>query len=488
MAQDITRRRLIKAATGSAATLLPLGQARSAGTRAVDLAPLRKNFAGVLLTSESPNYERERRTFWYNPRTDKHPAVIAKCVNEDDVVRCLEFADTQGLRVAVRSGGHDALGASTCEGGLVIDTRPMATCRLSSSGQHVAIGGGAKTGEITDILQQSGLAVPFGDSSDVGVAGLALGGGYGWLSGKYGATCDHLRSARLVLADGRRVMASAQENPDLFWAIRGGGGNFGIATELEFDTREVGTVLSGKVVFAGDDVPAFLRFYRDYMAAAPDELAVELNVSPVDRILIVAQVCWSGDPAAGARVLSPLLSYGPPLAVGVTVRPYTQIAAASPAVDAMLIGHPKGPPGPPSAHVLGGSIAGISDPVIHEIEAQIGQAPGRWGVAITHHLHGAVCRPGAHDTALVRRAGSFSYHLDGLWGAPEEAPRQMAWVDQFQAAMRPLAIPSYVNYLASDDPGDVARTYGANFPRLRAIKRRYDPTNRFSGNRNIPPA
>ena len=439
----------------------------------------------------STDYGRERRTFVFNPNTDKYPAVIAKCSSEDDIAVCLKFAAANGLDVAVRSGGHDFLGASTCDGGILIDTRPMASCQLSVSGATVVVGAGAKTGEVTDLLQRSNRAVPFGDSGGVGVAGLTLGGGYGWLSGKYGATCDTLLRARLVLSDGRRVLASEDEHPDLFWAIRGGGGNFGVVSQLEYATCEVGSVLAGQVVFAATDIGRFFRFYRDYMAGAPDELAIEVGIVPAEQMLIVAQVCWSGDVETGERVLAPLLTYGPPLAVGVSQRPYNQIGYAPPEIQALLHRPPTNTPQSAEtsgAQLRGGSLGQLGDGAIHEIIARLGTAQGRWGFSLTHHLHGVVCRSPPTNTALVRPQGSFSYHFDATWDDAGQAMHQMEWVEQSLAALKPHSIPTYVNYLSSDDPLDVQRTYGANFAKLQSVKRRYDPTNTFHHNRNIRPA
>ena len=209
----VDRRWILKTAAGMVATsYLPV---RATEADRVNLSSLQRRFRGVLVLPESSAYDRERRCFTFNPETDKHPVAIAKCTGEDDIAACLEFAESKGLEVAVRSGGHDFLGASTCDG-ILIDTRPMASCKFNASEATVLVGAGAKTGEVSKYLQPTGRAVPFGDSGDVGVGGLTLGGGVGWLSSKYGATCDNLVRARLVLADGRRVVASEDENSELF--------------------------------------------------------------------------------------------------------------------------------------------------------------------------------------------------------------------------------------------------------------------------------
>ncbi len=483
---DVDRRWVLGAGAAAAATAFAPLRANAYS----DLSALQRRFQGVLVLPSSINYDRERRSFTFNPDADKHPIAIAKCTSEEDVVACIDFARTKGIDIAVRSGGHDILAASTCNG-LVIDTRPMATSQLSASGASVTVGAGSKAGEVSAYLQRTGHAVPFGDAVDVGVGGLTLGGGVGMLCGKYGATCDNLIRARMVLADGRRVTASADENPDLFWAIRGGGGNFGVVTQFEYNTREVGNVLAGYALYDAKDLAGFLRFYRDYMAAAPDELVVEVDVEPgAKQPLINVQLCWSGDVDTGRKVLAPLLAYGPPLAVDVTERPYSHFGYAAPQIQALLRSVPVSlrKTAPRMGQRRAGSIGYVTDAAIHEITERIGMAQGDWRFGILHYLHGAVSRVPADKTALLRPLGSFSYNFIATWGDDAETAHQMAWVEQSGAALRPYSIGTYVNYLSSTDPAEVRRTYGDNFPRLQSVKRRYDPNNIFHNNRNIPPA
>nr|WP_321985979.1 FAD-binding oxidoreductase [uncultured Lichenicoccus sp.] len=473
------------AAAAMAASSLPL---RVEAAAPVDLSSLRRHFRGTLIGPESAGYDRERRCFTFNPNTDKHPVVIAKCSGEDDIAACMDFAGSKGLDIAIRSGGHDFLGASTGNG-ILIDTRPMASCQLSAS-RTAIVGAGAKTGEVTKFLQPSSRAVPFGDSAGVGVGGLTLGGGIGWLAGKYGATCDNLVRARLVLADGRRVVASEEENPDLFWAIRGGGGNFGIVTQFEYGTVEIETVLAGYALYAARDIGGFLRFYRDYISLAPDELAVEIGVVQAEQTLITAHMCWSGDVKAGRKVLAPLLAYGSPLAVDISERPYGQVSYMAPSIKAILhpqpVGTAKGVP--PSAQQRGGSLGAVSDAAIHALTERIGTARGNWSFSLVHYLHGAICRTPPAKTALTRPLGSFSYHFNAEWSDDDQTTHQMEWVKQSGEALGPYSIPTYVNYLSSGKLLDVKRTYGDNFARLQSIKQRYDPNNIFHNNRNIPPA
>ena len=482
----VGRRWVLKnAAAAVVASSLPF---RAKAVPRVDLSSLQRRFRGVLVLPDSAAYDRERRCFTFNPETDKHPVAIAKCTGEDDIAACLEFSQAKGLEVAVRSGGHDFLGASTCDG-ILIDTRPMASCKLSASGESIVVGSGAKTGEVATYLQRTGQAVPFGDSAVVGVGGLTLGGGIGWLSGKYGATCDNLLRAHLVLADGRRIVASEDEHPDLFWGIRGGGGNFGIVSQFEYATRSVGTVLAGYALYSARDIGGFLRFYREYMAVAPDELVIELAIVPAEQTLITAHMCWSGDTETGRKVLAPLLAYGPPLAVDLSERAYDQVGSTSPQIQAMLRRAPVGtaPAALPEGHQHGGSLGQVSDGAIHQIMERISTARGHWSFSLVHHLHGAVCRVPQAKTALMRPPGSFSYHFNAEWSSEDQTISQMEWVEQSATALEPYSIPTYVNYLSSSKPMDVQRTYGANFARLQSVKRRYDPNNIFHRNRNIPP-
>ena len=485
---DVHRRAVLAGA--AAATFVPWTRALAA-TGPVDLEPLSRGFDGILLAPSSPTYEPERKSFAFNPRSDRFPAVIAKCRTEGDIVRALAFAQHQGLDIAVRGGRHDVMGASNCDGGVVIDTRLMASCALQPDGKTVVVGAGAKAGEVMGLLQRTGLAVPFGDSGDVGVAGLTLGGGYGWLAGAHGATCDSLIQARLVLASGEVVTASARENPDLFWAIRGGGGNFGVVSQLSYRTCEVDQVTAGRIIFSADDIPGFFRFYREFMANCPDNLAIELGVIHADRLLVSALACWSGEAEAGERALAPLLAHPSLLASAVSRRPYSQLAASAPAIDVLLRSHRSGPAGPQDAvgaFWRGGSLAELSDGAIAQIVSRLSEARDGFAFSLTHHLHGAVCRIPSAETALIRPLGSYCFHFDAWWGDPSEAERQMQWVDTSLAALAPYRIPTYVNYLSSDDPKEIAKTYGRNFSRLRQIKRRYDPSNILHHNRNIPPA
>src|SRR5215831_7912188 len=270
---------------------------------------LRESIAGSVILPNDAEYDSARRVFSFNPRTDKHPQMIVRCGAPEDAAKAVSYARERGLDVAVRSGGHDLLGASVCDG-MVIDLSRMKAMRLNRETGTVRVEAGVRAGELNSATQADGLAVPLGCHPAVGVAGLTLGGGLGWLIGKYGATCDHLLGADVVMADGKVLHASASDNPELFWALRGGGGNFGIVTALEYQAHQVDQVTGGVIAYR-TPLDRFLRFYSGFMNDAPPELAVELNIILNSPPTIVAMVCWSGA-LEGARVLRALRAFGPP--------------------------------------------------------------------------------------------------------------------------------------------------------------------------------
>lgn len=273
----------------------------------------RNKFKGTVTLPDDADYDRTRAPASFNPRTDKHPSFIARCMNADDIVSALEFARTQSLEIAVRAGGHDLLGASVCEGGIVIDLSQMKSIVIDREHDTARVEPGVRANDLNTATSPHGFAAVLGCHSAVGVAGLTLGGGLGWLLGRFGAACDNLVSADVISADGELRHARAGENADLFWALRGGGGNFGIVTSLEYQLYPVDQVLGGLITFRGD-VASFLRFYRDFMKAAPDALAAEISIVMVDQPTILCRVCWSGDITEGDRVLRPLREFGPPVA------------------------------------------------------------------------------------------------------------------------------------------------------------------------------
>jgi FAD/FMN-containing dehydrogenase len=472
-----------------------------------DLASLASQIRGHVFGPQSDRYDALRKTSSFNPHTDARPAAIVRCLDEDDVAHTLEFARGENLEVAVRSGGHDVLGASTCNGGIVIDLAEMNGVRLQSSGTVATVGGGARSKAVDRMLQTQGVALALGCAPDVGVAGLTLGGGYGWLVGKHGAACDSLRSVRIVTADGRALTASAAENSELFWALHGGGGNFGVVTSLEFTAHPLCAVTAGIVAYPGARLAEFLRFYRDYMAHAPNELVVEVLVMTLERPVVFAVACWCGDAAAGARVLAPLRAFGPPLADGISVRPYFNTASPNAAIVLSKLGlefairasndffaslaccrhRQNEPPTAAGSYWLGGSVDALTDGAIAAIVDRLAEAGHRTKFGLGHYLHGAVCEVDSGATPLIRPRGSLSYEFFTSWDPEVPAQPHMDWVDQSIAAMRPHSRSAYINYLSTDDANAVEASYGAYYGRLRGIKRTFDPSNIFHRNRNVRP-
>ncbi|MEZ5994129.1 MAG: FAD-binding oxidoreductase [Hyphomonadaceae bacterium] len=445
---------------------------------------------GSVVLPGAAGYDDERRTFSFNPRTASNPVAIAKCASVEDVTRTIAFAREATLELAVRGGGHDVLGASTGPG-LLLDVSQLDSIELDEETQLVKVGGGVRAGALNAALSSHNLAAPLGCSPMVGVSGLTLGGGIGWLAGARGAACDSLVSATLVTADGQVLRVSADEHPELLWALRGGGGNFGVVTDLTFRAQPIGEVVSGWIAFPGAELQRFLHFYRDYMAAAPPELVAEVFVmAPVEPIIFV-QVCYSGDIANAERVLALLRGFGRPLADGFSREPYTGSVNPSDEVGGLLSAPPPATPEPndaPGIHWLGASLAPVGDEAIDVIVERLAQAHGGWAFTMGHYMHGALTEVGAETSALPRTRGLACVHFDAWWGGAAQAEERMAWVDQSIAALGPYAAPTYVNYLSNPSDQAVREAYAGNYTRLSEIKRAYDPNNIFHRNRNITPA
>ncbi len=450
----------------------------------------RNKFKGTVILPGDPAYDRARAPASFNPRTDKHPSFIARCMNADDIVSALEFARTRSLEVAVRAGGHDLLGASVCEGGIVIDLSQMKSIVIDREHGTARVEPGVRASDLNTATSPHGLVAVLGCHPGVGVAGLTLGGGLGWLLGRFGAACDNLVSADVISADGELRHASAGENADLFWALRGGGGNFGIVTSLEYQLHPVDQVLGGLIAFRGD-VASFLRFYRDFMKAAPDALAAEVSIVMVDQPTILCRVCWSGDTTEGHRVLRPLREFGPPVADAIGSVSYAHLTdRPGPEFSVRVFGPPPAvapPAGVTYDYWKGSSLEELRDHAIEQIASAIGNSSRGMSIGIGHYMHGQICRVPDGATPLTRSSGQFTYFLDANWRNPARAEAAMAWVDDSWSAMRRFSTPGYVNYLSSNSEESVRATYRGNYQRLVALKRKYDPTNVFHLNRNIRP-
>jgi FAD/FMN-containing dehydrogenase len=444
---------------------------------------LRASLRGPLLRAGDAGYD-EARKIW-NGMIDRHPALIARCAGVADVIQCVRFARAHQLLVAVRGGGHNASGNAVCDGGLMLDLSGMKGMRVDPVRRAARADPGLTWGEFDHETQAFGLATTGGQISTTGIAGLTLGGGWGYLARQYGLASDNLLSVDLVTANGQCLTASATEHADLFWGVRGGGGNFGVVTSFEYQLHPVGSVLAGVLIHPFAQARETLRFYRDFTRAAPDELAsgVVCITLPDGTPVVGIVVCYSGPLEAGERVLHPLRAFGTPLADQIGIMPYT---AAQKLVDAFY------PPGL-QQYWKASFLQEISDAAIDTIVASCTHRPSPiCHVVIEHTLGGAVSRVDREATAFNHRDVRYSFMSLGVCADPAEAEKCVRWARECWDAMQPFATGGvYVNYLGREaDEGTerVRAAYGSEkYQRLVALKNTYDPTNFFRLNQNIKP-
>jgi FAD/FMN-containing dehydrogenase len=438
---------------------------------------LRGNLRGSLVLPDDEGYD-DARAVW-NAAIDRRPAGVVRCADSTDVVRALEFARARSLPVAVRGGGHGFAGKATCDGGVVIDCSPLRHVDVDPARRVVRAGAGCTLADLDAATQAVGLATTMGTVSRTGIAGLTLGGGLGWLMGRFGLACDNLQSADMVTADGRRLRTSAAEEPDLLWGLRGGGGNFGVVTTFEYRLHEVATVLGGAITYPPAQARDVFRAYRDITTEAPDELTAYVGVQPLatgPAFSIAA--CWSGDLVAGERVLAPLRRLGTPLEDTLRARSYLEMQALF-AV----------PPVRVSSYARSSYLRDLDDAAIDVLVART-TAPAPPSLFFLEHLHGGVSRVRPDEAAFSHRGPGYSFAAVSLWFEPGEESAGTVWVRDFFAEMTPsLASGVYANYLAGDE-GDarVRAAYGPAWDRLVVLKRRYDPDNVFHLNQNVNPA
>ena len=430
----------------------------------------------VILPGEAA-YETARRV--WNGAIDRHPALIVRCRDANDVRRAVEFGRKSDLDMAVRGGGHSFPGFSTCDDGLVIDLSHMKDVMVDSHHQSARTEPGVTLGELIEATQVYGLGTNTGTASDTGIAGLTLGGGIGWLMGKYGLTCDNVRSFDVVTADARLVRANASENPDLYWGLQGGGGNFGVVTAFEYQLHPLGTILGGMVVHPLSRAREVLHFYRDWTQSLPDELTAACAVltGPDGIPVIGIVVCYDGDVSEGERVLAPLHKFGPPLVARIQPMPYAGLFAL---LD-------------PSArrgrryYMKASGVKALSDAVIDALVEEAAGLTSPYSQIALMPVHGAATRVGVTETAFAFREEHFEVmHLAG-WEDGAEA-QHVHWVRQSWQALQPFASQhAYVNFLDYEGTARVRAAYGPNYERLVALKTKYDPDNVFHLNQNIKP-
>jgi len=438
----------------------------------------RASLLGQLILPADQEYEQARqKAYWKNPTTDKHPAIIALCTREEDVARCVDFARQHNITVAVRSGGHSFLGWSTCDDGLIIDLSPMKNIVIDPNKRTARAAAGVLNHEIDVAAAKYGLAPVLGQCSTVGIAGLTLGGGLGWLSGKYGAVCDSLLSANLITVDARSVTASTESNSDLFWAIRGGGGNFGIATSFEYQLHPVSEVLAGWLTYPAQEARNLLRFHQEFMAAAPDELQAAAGLG--FGVVIVTFV-YLGDLNAGNKLIDRFRTFMTPTRDTVQRRPYAEMFPPSGSGEFV----------PPAFTAIKGSyLEQLSDEVIDIVVESLAQAPAGCGIAFDHYVHGEVSRVAPDSTAFELRApGAFHIPIFSGWDDPADAVASMTWVENTWKLLQPYSGGRmYANYMSIEGEQAVKSAYGSNYARLRTIKTKYDPDNFLRRNPNVRP-
>lgn len=450
---------------------------------------LKSRFRGELIFPGDDQYDSARRVF--NAAIDRRPALIARCLCPDDVIDAVNFAREEDLLVAVRSTGHNIGGFAVCDGGLVIDLSRMKGIAVDAPARTVRVEGGCNWAEVNDALQPHGLGATGGFVSITGVSGLTLGGGLGWLVRKHGLALDNLLSAEVVLADGRAVTASGRDNADLFWAIRGGGGNFGVVTSFEFQVHPVGTVLAGIVLHPAAAAAGAIRRWRDLEATAPEEstqgallfhLPDDPSMSPPLRGAAVVGLggVYAGDVAEGEKVLRPLRAYGPPLADKFEPMPYN---AAQRMADFLW---------PPGLHGYWKSsyLKEFSDAAVEVIVDFFARVPSpRTVIVLEHYGNSAWGRVAESATAFGHRTWPYNIVVTSAWSDPKDTERNIAWTRELFDALRPFAAPgAYVNYLGGDEGVDgLKAAYGAKLERLAALKGKYDPGNFFRMNQNIVP-
>jgi FAD/FMN-containing dehydrogenase len=443
---------------------------------------LATGFGGVIVQPGDAAYD-EARMVW-NGMFDRHPAVIARCSSAADVVAAVNFARENDMVVAVRGGGHSAAGTSTCDDGLVVDLSGMKSIEVDPAAKTARADAGLTWGEFDAATQEHGLAVTGGRFSTTGIAGLTLGSGSGWLERKCGLTADNLLSVDIVTADGQLRTASADENADLFWAVRGGGGNFGVVTSFEYRLHRVGpTVMAGLLVWPRPMALDVLRAFREFTEGAPENASAYagLGTSPDGVPIIVGILFHHGPTEEGEALLQPLRSFGPPVADMVQPMPYT---SAQQMLDAL---------NPPGNRVYWKSaiLRGIDDDVLEAIIAAAATCPSPLSAALIEFYGGATNRVGVQDTAYPLRDATYALNAISAWTDPAQDQANIAWSQGLWEAMQPFSPGSvYVNFLGIGDEGDdrVKAAYGPNYARLAQIKATYDPQNLFRLNHNIRPA
>ena len=440
------------------------------------LSRLSSELRGTLVLPSDEGYDEARRV--WNATFDRRPAAIARPADSSDVVRAVTFARSQGLAIAVRGGGHSFAGKSTCEGGLVIDCSSMKGVEVDPVRRIARAGGGCTLADFDAATQTHGLAATMGTAPPTGIAGLTLGGGLGWLMGRFGLACDNLIGAEVVRADGSVVRTSATERPDLLWGLRGGGGNFGVVTTFEYQLHPVTTVLGGAMTYPVDRAADVLHLYRDITATAPDELTAIAGFLPLAAgPAFGIAVCWCGDLGAGERALAPLRRLDGLLEDTVRPIPYLEM-------QALL----APPPLRVGVYARSSFLRELSDGAIEVMAARAVMPTPVLSVFFLEHFHGRASAAEPGDSAFSHRTSGHNFAVMAMWIEPADAAVGGALVRDFFGEMTPfLASGVYSNYLGDEGDARVRAAYGPAWDRLVRLKRAYDPDNVFRLNQNVTP-
>ena len=433
---------------------------------------------GGLIRSGDEVYDEARKVF--NGLIDRRPDMIVRCADTSDVVTSVNFARANDLLVAIRGGGHNVAGTGVCDGGMLIDLSTMKAISVDPERRIARAQPGLLVGEFDSATQAFGLATTLGIISHTGIAGLTLGGGSGWLQGKYGMACDNLLSVEIVTADGRLLTASASENEDLFWGVRGGGGNLGVVTSFEYQLHPVGPVFGGMVVHELSKAREVLRFYREFSRDCPDELGTMplFATSPVGNPIIAIFGCYSGPLEEAEQVLKPLRAFGSPYADFFAPMNYVDMQSQ------LDFGFPAGR----LQEWKSGFLPFLSDEAIEILLEYAATRPSPMSAFVLQYLHGAACRVSPTETAFAHRSDKHDLLILSMWTDPSDSEKNITWTREFLEAMQPfLERGVYVNNLGDEGEDRIRAAYGPNYERLVTLKNKYDATNFFRVNQNIRP-
>jgi FAD/FMN-containing dehydrogenase len=442
------------------------------------LEQLQSAFRGELISPGDSSYDSARRI--WNASIEKYPGLIARCSGTADVVTAVRFARENNVLVAVRGGGHNVGGRALCDDGMVVDLSRMKGIRVDPHGQTVWVQGGATLGDLDRETHLFGMAAPAGVISKTGIGGLTLGGGVGWLIRKYGLACDNLLACDVVTADGQVRLANETENKDLFWGLRGGGGNFGVVTALQLRLHPVHTVLGGVVIHPRSRAVEVLRYYRELIGSAPEELTAYtiFLTGPDGRPAIAVAVCYCGDLAAGEKLLRPLRKFGPPVVDAIQPLPF-------PRMQTLLDGaFPDGN----HNYWKSAYLRELSDDAIDSLTLYSNKAASPLSAVVIECHGGAASRVGVAETAFAHRSAKYFVGILAQWADRAESPQHIAWARGFAEALQPYASKAQLlNALGEESESVIKAAFGGNYQRLAEVKRHYDPENFFRINQNIRP-